>query len=347
MVQGVNVAVVGATGAVGQAMIATLVRRNFPWATLKLLASKRSVGKRVMVGEHSLTVEEATPEAFAGVDIALFSAGGDVSLKLAPEAVARGALVIDNTSAYRMHPDVPLVVPEVNGKDLFAHKGIIANPNCSTIQMVVALNPIYRKYGIKRIIVSTYQAASGAGSRAIDELRDGALAMLAGEEPRAEVLPVGKLARHYPLAFNILPQIDVFEENGYTKEEMKMVNETKKIFHDADISVTPTAARVPVVYGHSEAVYVETVKPFDLAELKAELRAGEGIVVKDDPALQEYPQPLEAAGQLEVFVGRIRKDLDDDRGLSLWVVADNILKGAAWNAVQIAERWIARDGAGR
>ena len=347
VIQGVNVAVVGATGAVGQAMIATLVRRKFPYATLKLLASRRSAGQRIEVEGQSLVVEEAVPDAFSGIDIALFSAGGDVSLQLAPEAVARGALVIDNTSAYRMHPDVPLVVPEVNGDDLFAHKGIIANPNCSTIQMVVALHPIYRKYGIKRIVVSTYQAASGAGTRAIEELKGGVRALLAGDHPHAEVLPVAKLAKHYPLAFNILPQIDVFEDNGYTKEEMKMVNETRKIFHDDTIAVTPTAARVPVVYGHSEAIYVETDQPFDLNELKAELQNAEGVIVKDDPTLQEYPQPLDAAGQLEVFVGRIRKDLNYDRGLSLWVVADNILKGAAWNAVQIAERWIAREGVRR
>ncbi len=344
MGQGVNVAIVGATGAVGQAMIATLVRRKFPYSTLKLLASKRSVGQLVDVDGRSYVVEEAVPEAFTGIDIALFSAGGDVSLQLAPEAVKRGALVIDNTSAYRMHPDVPLVVPEVNGDDMFAHQGIIANPNCSTIQMVVALNPIYRQYGIKRIVVSTYQAASGAGARAISELQNTAQAMLNGDHLQAEVFPVSKLAKHYPLAFNILPQIDVFEENGYTKEEMKMVNETQKIFHDSGIAVSPTAARVPVVYGHSESIYIETIKPFDLDAIKADLRVAPGIVVQDDPSQQLYPQPLLAAGQLEVFVGRIRKDLSAENGLSMWVVADNILKGAAWNAVQIAERWTLREG---
>ncbi len=344
MSRDVNVAIVGATGAVGQAMIATLERRKFPYSTLKLLASKRSAGQEVQISGRTYVVEEAVPEAFKGIDIALFSAGGDVSLKLAPEAVKRGALVIDNTSAYRMDPEVPLVVPEVNGEDMFGHKGIIANPNCSTIQMVVALNPIYRKYGIKRIVVSTYQAASGAGQRAINDLRQTAQAILRGDEPYAEVLPVSKLSKHYPLAFNILPQIDVFEENGYTKEEMKMVNETRKIFHDQEIAVTPTAARVPVVYGHSESVYVETRAPFQLEDIKSLLNAADGVVVQDDPAQQLYPQPYYAAGQLEVFVGRLRKDLYEDNGLSMWVVADNILKGAAWNAVQIAERWISRDG---
>ena len=340
----VNVAVVGATGAVGQAMIDTLLRRKFPYTSLKLLASKRSAGSTVMVGDRPYTVEEATPDSFDGVDIALFSAGGAVSLKLAPEAVKRGALVIDNTSAYRMHPDVPLVVPEVNADAMWSHKGIIANPNCSTIQMVVALYPIYKTYGITRIIVSTYQAASGAGARAIDDLLHTAKQYLAGEPMEASVLPVSKLAQHYPLAFNVLPQIDVFEENGYTKEEMKMVNETRKIFADDTIEVTPTAARVPVVYGHSEAVYVETKEPFAVSDIKQLLQNAPGVIVQDDPQAQSYPQAITAAGELEVFVGRIRKDLFAQNGLSLWVVADNILKGAAWNAVQIAELWLSQAG---
>lgn len=344
MKRDVHVAVVGATGAVGQAMIDTLLRREFPFASLKLLASSRSAGTVIDVRGESIPVLEATPEAFEGVDIALFSAGGDVSLRLAPEAVKRGALVIDNTSAYRMAPEVPLVVPEVNAHEIFNHHGIIANPNCSTIQMMVALYPIYQVYGIRRIVVSTYQAASGAGQRAIEELKQTAAAILAGESPTASVLPVSKLEKHYPLAFNVLPQIDVFEANGYTKEEMKMVNETHKILADSRIQVTPTAVRVPVVYGHSEAVYVETEKPFVLEDVKNLLANSPGLILQDDPANQIYPQPLQAAGEFPVFVGRVRKDLFVENGLSLWVVADNILKGAALNAVQIAEIWVRQEG---
>lgn len=340
----VNVAVVGATGAVGQAMIETLLRRKFPYTSLKLLASKRSAGTTVMVGHTPYVVEEATPASFDDVDIALFSAGGDVSLQLAPEAVKRGALVIDNTSAYRMHPEVPLVVPEVNANALWTNKGIIANPNCSTIQMMVALYPIYKAYGIKRIVVSTYQAASGAGARAIDDLLHTAKQYLANEPMQASTLPVSKLKKHYPLAFNVLPQIDVFEENGYTKEEMKMVNETHKIFADDTIQVTPTAARVPVIYGHSESVYVETKEPFVLSDVLQLLQTAPGVIVQDNPQEQLYPQAIVAAGQLEVFVGRIRKDLYVDNGLSMWVVSDNILKGAAWNAIQIAELWLSQAG---
>ncbi len=344
MKRDVHVAVVGATGAVGQAMIDTLLRREFPFASLRLLASARSAGTVVEVRGQQITVEEATPDSFEGVDIALFSAGGDVSLRLAPEAVIRGALVIDNTSAYRMDPMVPLVVPEVNASDIFKNRGIIANPNCSTIQMMVALNPIHHVYGIRRIVVSTYQAASGAGQRAIDELKQTATAILAGEDPVAQVLPVSKLERHYPLAFNVLPQIDVFEENGYTKEEMKMVNETHKILGDSKIQVTPTAARVPVMYGHSEAIYVETERSFAVSDVKKLLASSPGVVLEDDPAHQLYPQPLRATGEFPVFVGRVRKDLFVDNGLSLWVVADNILKGAALNAVQIAEIWVRQEG---
>lgn len=342
--QGVRVAVVGATGAVGKAMIETLVRREFPFTGLKLLASSRSAGQEVTVAGTVYKVEEATPDAFTDVDIALFSAGGDVSLRLAPEAVARGALVIDNTSAYRMHPDVPLVVPEVNPEAMWAHKGIIANPNCSTIQMLVALRPLQRTYGLKRVVVSTYQAASGAGERAIGELREQTAAFLKGRDMTASVLPVSKLPRHYPLAFNLLPQIDLFEENGYTKEEMKMVNETHKILGDDSIAVTPTCVRVPVLYGHSEAVYVETQAAFSIEDVRDLLARSPGIELQDDPGHQEYPQPLAAAGRFEVFVGRLRKDLYAANGLSMWIVSDNILKGAAYNAVQIAELWLLREG---
>ncbi len=340
----VRVAILGATGAVGKAMIETLLRRKFPFTTLKLLASARSAGQVVDVLGVPYTVEEATPESFAGIDVALFSAGGDISLRFANEAVARGALVIDNTSAFRMDKNVPLIVPEVNAEAFSAHQGIIANPNCSTIQMVVALAPLHRRYRIKRIVVSTYQAASGAGERAIEELRETSRAILEGREPEPTLMPVAKLANHYPLAFNVIPQIDVFEDNGFTKEEMKMVRETHKILGDSSIAVTPTAVRVPVVYGHSEAVYIETELPFDIDDIRALLRAADGVTLQDDPAQQHYPQPYFSAGHFDVFVGRIRRDLYAENGLNLWVVSDNILKGAAYNAVQIAELWLRQEG---
>lgn len=346
MTQQVRVAVVGATGAVGKAMITTLLRREFPFSSLKLLASSRSAGTQVAVADRLIEVQEATPDAFADVDIALFSAGGGVSLRLAPEAVKRGALVIDNTPAFRMHPDVPLIIPEVNPEHMDSHKGIIANPNCSTIQMLVALKPLHDAYGLRRIVVSTYQAASGAGERAIAELAEQTRAHVMGEPVVASILPVAKLARHYPLAGNVLAQIDVFEPNGYTREEMKMVHETHKILDDTTIGVTPTCVRVPVVYGHSEAVYIETDRPFEMADVRARLEAFPGIVVQDDPEQQVYPQPLAAAGRFEVFVGRLRRDLTTTTGLSMWVVSDNILKGAAWNAVQIAELWLQRGRVG-
>ncbi|UOF89405.1 aspartate-semialdehyde dehydrogenase [Fodinisporobacter ferrooxydans] len=332
-----NVAVVGATGAVGQKMIQTLEDRNFPVEILKPLASARSVGQFVSFHGQQIAVEEATPEAFEGIDFALFSAGGSVSLRLAPEAAKRGAIVIDNTSAFRMDPNVPLVVPEVNAEAIAAHNGIIANPNCSTIQMVVALKPIYDAFGIDKIVVSTYQAVSGAGQKAIDELEQQVRGYATGELLQANVLPVSSLPVHHQIAFNAIPQIDVFEENGYTKEEMKMVNETKKIFNDPTIQVTPTAVRIPVVFGHSESVFVKTKRPFTMDAVRELLEQGEGIVVVDDPASQKYPLATEAAGKREVFVGRLRKDLWDENAFNMWVVSDNVLKGAAWNAVQIAE----------
>jgi aspartate-semialdehyde dehydrogenase len=332
-----NVAVVGATGAVGQKMIRMLEARNFPVEKLKLLASKRSAGLEVSFRGEPHVVQEATPDAFEGIDFALFSAGGNVSKQLAPAAVERGAIVIDNTSAFRMDPEVPLVVPEVNGNEIAKHRGIIANPNCSTIQMVVALKPIYDAFGIDRIVVSTYQAVSGAGQRAIDELTAQTKASLAGQRFEPAVLPVASQPVHHPIAFNAIPQIDVFEENGFTKEEMKMVNETRKILGDPSIRVTPTAVRVPVYYGHSEAVYVETKRPFELEQVRRLLEEAEGVVVVDDPRQQKYPLAVEAAGRTEVFVGRLRRDLFHPQGLNMWIVSDNLLKGAAWNAVQIAE----------
>jgi aspartate-semialdehyde dehydrogenase len=332
-----TVAVVGATGAVGQQMIQSLEKRNFPVGKLIPLASSRSAGATVQFQGKAVTVLEATPDSFEGVDIALFSAGGGVSKFLAPEAVKRGAVVIDNSSAFRMDENVPLVVPEVNREALSDHQGIIANPNCSTIQMVVALKPLQDQYGIERIIVSTYQAVSGAGSQAIEELRAQAAAMLVGEEPVSNLLPVGKLDQHYPIAFNAIPQIDVSMENGFTFEEMKMVQETKKILGDDHLGITPTCVRIPVYRGHSEAVYVELQENYQLCDVRSLLESFPGIVIQDDLDQQVYPMPLDAVGYDEVFIGRLRRDLAHPKGLNMWIVSDNLLKGAASNAVQIAE----------
>lgn len=335
------VAVVGATGAVGQQMMSTLEKRNFPIKEIKLLSSKRSAGTTLQFNGKDVVVQEATPESFEGVDIALFSAGGSVSKELAPEAVKRGAVVVDNTSAFRMAEDVPLVVPEVNDKDLFSHNGIIANPNCSTIQMVVALEPIRQSIGLNKVIVSTYQAVSGAGVTAIEALKEQAHAFLRGEEHTPSVLPVKSGEKHYQIAFNAIPQIDVFTENGYTYEEMKMINETKKIMHLPELSVSATCVRLPVISGHSESVYIEVDKDdVTVEELKSILSEAPGVVLQDDPANQIYPMPFYSIGSNDVFVGRIRKDLDNPRGFHLWIVSDNLLKGAAWNSVQIAERLI-------
>jgi aspartate-semialdehyde dehydrogenase len=332
-----NVAVVGATGAVGQKMLETLAKRKFPINELKLLSSKRSAGKTLTYNNQTYTVEEATPESFEGVDIALFSAGGGVSKKFAPEAVKRGAVVVDNTSAFRMDEGVPLVVPEVNEADIKEHKGIIANPNCSTIQMVAALQPLKAKYGLKRIIVSTYQAVSGSGAEAIEELKTQAEDFLNGDDMKAELLPVKGEDKHYPIAFNALPQIDVFTENGYTFEEMKMINETKKIMHDDTINVAATCVRLPVFTSHAESVYVELEATPSVEEIKTLLASSDGVTLQDQPEEQIYPTPLAAAGLPDVFVGRIRKDLNQENGYHMWIVSDNLLKGAAWNSVQIAE----------
>lgn len=332
-----NVAVVGATGAVGQKMLETLEKRNFPVGELRPLASARSAGQQVTFKGQNYTVQEATPEAFEGIDFALFSAGGSVSEKLASAAVEHGAVVIDNTSAFRMLPEVPLVVPEVNPHKISQHEGIIANPNCSTIQMVVALKPLYDAYGIERIVVSTYQAVSGSGQAAIDELREQTRQLLDGEQINPQVMPVKSQPKHYQMAFNAIPQIDVFTENGFTKEEMKMVNETRKIFGDESIQVTATCVRVPVFFGHSESVYIETKKPFDLAEVRSLLEGAEGVTLVDNANEQAYPMAVDAAGEYDTFVGRLRRDLFHPRGLNMWIVSDNVLKGAALNAVQIAE----------
>lgn len=332
-----NVAVVGATGAVGEQIIKLLETRDFPINEIKFLSSARSAGKALTFKGKQYIIEEATPDSFNGVEIALFSAGGDVSRVLAPEAAKRGAVCIDNTSAFRMDPNAPLVVPEVNPEEIKNHKGIIANPNCSTIQMVAALKPLHDRYTIKRIIVSTYQAVSGAGASAIRETLRQSRAVLDGEEVNPDVLPVGGLPVKHQIAFNAIPQIDKFTENGYTYEEMKMTNETKKIMGDDTIEVSATCVRIPVIYGHSESVYVEFKDQFDVEEVKSILAEAPGVTLVDDPANQVYPLATEAAGKPDVFVGRIRRDITSEKGLNMWIVSDNLLKGAAWNAVQIAE----------
>jgi aspartate-semialdehyde dehydrogenase len=325
-----NVAILGATGAVGQTMIKVLEERNFPVNEIKFLASERSAGKEVEYYGMKYKVEAVCEEAFENVDIALFSAGGERSKKWAPIAVSKGAVVIDNSSAFRMDPEVPLVVPEVNPEDVKWHKGIIANPNCSTIQMVVALYPIHKVKKIKRIIVATYQAVSGAGATAIEDLELETKAVMEGKYFYPRALP-------HHIAFNVIPRIDNFEPNGYTKEELKMINETRKIMHEPDIKVSPTCVRVPVYVGHSEAVTIETQEPVTAEEAREILKNAPGVVVEDDPFNNVYPTPIEVAGKDDVFVGRIRKDLGFENGLSMWIVGDNLRKGAATNAVQIAE----------
>lgn len=336
-----SLAIVGATGAVGQKIMDQLVKRNFPIKQVKFLASKRSAGNTIEFKGNTYVIEEATPESFDGVDIALFSAGGSVSKILAPEAASRGAVVIDNTSAFRMDENIPLVVPEVNRGDLKSHQGIIANPNCSTIQMVVALEPIRQAYGLNQVIVSTYQAVSGAGSIAINELEEQSKSFGETVLAKANVLPVKSANNHYPIAFNVIPQIDVFDDNGYTFEEMKMINETKKIMHMEDLAVSATCVRLPVVTGHSESVFIQVEQEGVTADdIKKLLAQSKGIQLLDDPANQSYPMPLFAEGKDEVFVGRIRQDLSNKKGFHMWIVADNLLKGAALNSIQIAEAMI-------
>ena len=332
-----NVAVAGATGAVGNQMISCLEKRGFPIDNIKLLATRRSAGRKLRFNSEEIPVEELTETSFRGVDIGIFSAGGATSQKYAPFAAKDGCVVIDNSAAWRMDPDVPLVVPEVNPHAVaeYSKKGIIANPNCSTIQMVVALAPIHRKVGIKRVVVSTYQAVSGTGKKAIDELHNQTKAILNFLEPETNVYP-------HRIAFNCLPQIDVFLDNGYTKEEMKMVKETQKILEDDSIAITATTVRVPVFFSHSESVNVETRNPISPDAVRALLEDAPGVTVIDDPARNLYPMAIDAAGRDETFVGRIRADESIPNGINLWVVSDNIRKGAATNAVQIAEV-LARD----
>jgi len=328
-----RIAVVGATGAVGQTMLQVLHERKFPAKEVIPLASAKSVGKMVQYGFEELEVEDLAKFNFEGVDIALFSAGSDVSKQYAPIAAKAGCVVIDNTSYFRYDDDIPLVVPEVNPQAIADYKkrGIIANPNCSTIQMVVALKPIYDAVGITRINVATYQAVSGTGQKAIREIINQLSELLNGRTSKSEVYP-------HQIAFNVIPHIDEFQDNGYTKEEMKMVWETRKIFGDDDILVNPTAVRVPVLYGHSEAIHLELKAPLDADNARKILEKAPGVVVVDEPKKKQYPMPLvHATGHDEVFVGRIRNDISYPMGLNLWVVADNTRKGAATNAVQIAE----------
>jgi aspartate-semialdehyde dehydrogenase len=333
MSKGYCVAIAGATGAVGEDMMRTLERRNFPVRELRLLASSRSVGKTIAFKGESLPVAELRQDSFAGVDIALFSAGAARSKEFAAAAVKAGAVVVDNSSAFRMDADVPLVVPEVNPEDVKAHRGIIANPNCSTIIMLVAVFPLHRAKRLRRLVAATYQAASGAGAAAMRELEDQTRAFLAGErEVPAKALP-------QRLAFNLFPHIDVFQDNGYTKEELKMLHESRKIMHHPGLRVSCTCVRVPVLRAHSEALNLEFEEEISPAEARAILAAAPGVVVCDDPAGKRYPMPIDASGRDEILVGRIRQDIsrDDRRGLDIFVAGDQLLKGAALNAVQIAE----------
>jgi len=327
------VAVVGATGAVGQEMVEVLEERKFPVKELRLFASERTAGDTLTFQDRSLTVKLLTKDAFNGVEIALFSAGEEVSREYAPIAVSAGAVVIDNSAEWRMKADVPLVVPEVNPEAAFRHHGIIANPNCSTIQMVVALKPLHDAARIKRIVVSSYQSVSGTGKEAMDELMDQTRALLSFQEAVAHVYP-------FQIAFNLLPQIGSFDAQGYSSEEMKLVNETRKIMEDDRIRISATTVRVPVFRAHSESVNIETERKLSANEARALLATAPGVMVFDDPQRKVYPMPLEVSGTDEVYVGRIREDASVESGLNLWIVADNLRKGAALNAVQIAEKLI-------
>ena len=325
-----HVAIAGATGAVGTEFLKLLEARDFPMKSLRLLASSRSAGSKLKFRGENLEVEELTPKSFNGIDIAFFSAGGSRSMEFAPHAVDSGAVVIDNSSAFRMDEKVPLVVPEINPKQAFEHQGLIANPNCSTIQMVVALNPIHRAANIQRVVVSTYQAVSGAGASAMEELKQQLRAWANDEPMKQEVFPT-------QIAFNLFPHIDVFQDNGYTKEEMKMVHETRKIMNAPNMQISATCVRVPVLRAHSEAVWVETEKPLSESEARELFEKEPGIVVQDERESGGYPTPWHITETQETYVGRIRKDISHPNGLTFWVVADQLYKGAALNAIQIAE----------
>ncbi len=330
-----DIGVVGATGAVGREMVRILDERQFPVERLRLFASARSVGETVFVGRRELGVEALTPESFDGLDLALFSAGADVSREMAPEAVERGCVVVDNSSAWRGDPRVPLVVPEVNPDDLadYAGRGIVANPNCSTIQMVVALRPLAELGGLRRVVVTTYQSVSGAGQKGIDELSGQVRALLTSQPVELGVHP-------HQVAFNCVPHIGEFRDDGYTTEEWKLVDESRRILGMPTLEVAPTAVRVPVFSGHAEALAVETLEPLEVEEARHALAAAPGVTLLDDPSRNIYPMPFHSTGKDGVFVGRIRRDPDREHVLHLWVTADNVRKGAALNAVQIAERLV-------
>jgi aspartate-semialdehyde dehydrogenase len=325
-----NVAVVGATGVVGGTMMRVLEERGFPVTELRPLASERSVGRELDYLGRPRTVRRLTADAFEGIQIALFSAGSARALDFAPAAVEAGAVVIDNSSAYRMDPRVPLVVPEVNERDLEGHSGIVANPNCVAAPLVVALKPLADAAGLERVIVSSYQSVSGTGAAAVEELLQQTAGFLAGDEPEPSVYP-------HPIAFNVLPHIDVFDESGYTGEERKVANETRRMLGMPDLPVSATCVRVPVLYAHSEAVHIETTDKLSADDARVLLMGAPGVVVVDEPSASRYPLPREAAGRDDVLVGRIREDASHPRGLALWLVSDNLRKGAATNAVQIAE----------
>jgi aspartate-semialdehyde dehydrogenase len=330
---GYKIAVVGATGLVGQEMLKILWERKIPISEIYAFASAKSEGTYVDFGNEKIKVEKATVENISKAEFALFSIGEEISLELAPEIAKKGTIIIDNSNAFRMNPDVPLVIPEINPEDLKNHKNIIANPNCSTIQMLVALNPLHKKWKLRKIFVATYQSVSGKGKEAINELIESTRAFLEGKEFIPSAFP-------YPISFNLIPHIDTFEHENYSREEMKMVRETHKILHDSSIKVSPTCVRVPVIRGHSEVIYAEFENDFTLEEVYETLEEAPGIKVIDKPQEKLYPMPLFCDGKDEVFVGRLRKDLFDQRAINMWVVSDNIRKGAALNAVQILEKLI-------
>ncbi|OGG95280.1 MAG: aspartate-semialdehyde dehydrogenase [Candidatus Lambdaproteobacteria bacterium RIFOXYD2_FULL_50_16] len=330
-----KVAIAGATGAVGADLIGLLEKRNFPVSELRLLASARSVGKTLTFKGQEIKVAELTHNSFKGIDLALFSAGAGRSLEFAPSAVKAGAVVVDNSSAFRMESSIPLVVPEVNPEEAFKHNGIIANPNCTTIQMVVALNPLHLAAGIKRIVVSTYQSVSGTGAMAIEELKTQVHDYVAGNPLKHEIYP-------YEIAFNVIPHVDVFLENGYTKEEMKMVHETRKIMSAPNVKVSATCVRVPVFRAHSESIQIETERKLSVEEARAILEKAPGVEVFDRREPGGYPTPKEISGSYLTYVGRLREDISTENGLAMWVVADQLLKGAALNALQIAELLLTR-----
>jgi aspartate-semialdehyde dehydrogenase len=328
---GIRVAIMGATGAVGQEFLSLLLERRFPISELRLLASKRSAGKTMRFGDQDIIVQELTHASFEGIDLVLASAGGSLSKEFAPSAVKAGAVVVDNTSYFRMHPDVPLVIPEINPEDIKLHKGIIANPNCSTIIMCLPLFPLHQRYGIKRVSVATYQAASGAGAVAMQELLDETQARIDGRDYTRSVIP-------HPYAFNLFPHNSPMTDNGYCEEELKMVKETRRIFHDDTLRITATCIRVPVLRAHSEAVNVEFETDPNIAECYEILSRTEGVQILEDRANNRWPMPLDASGKDPVLVGRLRKDISQPNTLDLWMVGDQIRKGAALNAVQIAEK---------